>query len=229
MTTLIDDTDREDPSGQSDLASKVGRLCQRALTDAAYTLSAFPIALAAFVLTVVLLSSGLGLSIVVAGVFVLAAAVRSARWFAELERRRLRSLLSRTSPTPRYRSAGDQDRLWSRATTPLLDPQSWRDVAWALFGVLSATAAAVVTITWSAAALDGLTYWFWQFFVSERSNAVSLASAIGLAQGRLEESVVNFMLGAVALISLPFVIRGAAAAHATAASALLDGSSARGR
>jgi hypothetical protein len=83
-----------------------------------------------------------------------------------------------------------------------------------------------VTITWTAAAIDGLTYWFWQPFVSQSNGSVSLASVLGLAEGRLEESVINFVLGLFALLSLPFVTRAAAAVHPTAALVLLDGSTA---
>jgi hypothetical protein len=227
MTTLVDDTQHHDhPPGPGHLSDGVRRLCQRALADSTYTLTAFPIALAASAITTVLLSLGAGLLIVLSGVFVLGAAVRSARWFAGVERRRLSSLLARRSPTPEYRRANPEDGFWSRSVVPLVDPQSWRDVSWSLLGAVTATAAAVVTITWTAAAIDGLTYWFWQSFVSQGNGSLSLASVLGLAEGRLEESVVNFVLGLVALLSLPFVIRAAAAVHATAARVLLDGSTA---
>jgi Putative sensor len=222
MDTLLDSTDPQSPDvDKNNVDVRIRHISQRALIDSLYAVSAFPIALAGFILSVVVLALGLGLSVVVLGVPLLAVAVGIARSFAGLERRRLRSMLGRNAPAPAYLQVEQSDGFWRRTVTPLVDPRSWRDVAWTLVGAVSATAAAALTLTWWAVAGGGLTYWTWQAFIPAETDTLTLASAIGLGQGRLQESIVNFLIGALALATLPLAVRFAATIHATLSTALL--------
>lgn len=225
MSTQLDCPEQHSPPvDEHGLDASLRRVSRHIWRDSLYSVSALPIAIAALILILVVLTLGLGLAIVVVGVPLTGVAVTIARSFAGLERSRLRSIQGLPAPTPTYRQPSPTDGFWRRVVTPLLDPQSWRDVAWTVLGALSATVAAVLTLTWWAAAGAGLTYWLWQFLILADSDTLTLASALDAGHGRVQESVVNFVIGAIALISLPYAARFAARAHAALATALLVGS-----
>ena len=74
---------------------------QRLGRDSAYVLTGFPLALPAFVLVVVLVSVGAGLSIILVGLPILVLGILTARGFAYLERQRLGRLTGETPGPPR--------------------------------------------------------------------------------------------------------------------------------
>ncbi|GEP35811.1 histidine kinase [Nocardioides szechwanensis] len=194
----------------------------RVLLDSSYASTAFVIALPAFVLVVVVLAVGLGLSVIVGGVVLLTLGTLVARGFAGLERVRLRSLQGRAAPTPEYLRAPHDAGLWTRMVTPLRDPQSWLDVLWAVVGLVTAVLAFALTVAWWGALLIGLTYWFWQRFIPyDPDDNVTVASLIGLGEGRGAESVLMLGIGVFALVTLPFAMRLAAVCHASLADVLL--------
>lgn len=195
---------------------------KRWLRDTGYAFAALPVALVALVVVVFLVSAGLGLVVVVGGVFVLVVGAYAARGFAYVERRRLAALVGRAVPEPAYLRARSADGFWRRALTPLRDPQSWLDVVWSLVGWITATVAFAVAITWWATVLGGLSYWFWERFVPrDGSGAQSLADLIGLGDSRAADVGLITAVGIVALVTLPFAMRFAAVVHASLASVLL--------
>ncbi|WGX98276.1 sensor histidine kinase [Nocardioides sp. L-11A] len=195
---------------------------QRWLRDTGYALAALPVAVVGLVVVITLVTAGLGLSVVVGGVFVLAAGVYAARGFAYVERRRLAVLAGREVPEPAYLRPREGDGFWRRSLTALRDPQSWLDVVWSLVGWITATVAFVVVVTWWGAVLCGATYWFWQRFIPrDDSDAQSLADLIGLGDSRAADIGLITGIGFVALVTLPFALRFAAGVHASLASVLL--------
>jgi len=209
------------PTAASDPARPRG--VRRVLLESGYNLSAFVLAVPAFVLTVTNLSLGLGLAILVGGVLLLTLAVMVARGFARLERARLRTMLGRPAATPAYVCAREGAGFWRRSLTPLRDPQSWLDVLWCLLGLVTGTIAFVVTVVWWAVAAGGLTYWFWQMFIPYNpADNTTLAELIGFGAGRGPEIVLNLVLGVVALLTLPLAVRFAAVCHGSLASVLLS-------
>lgn len=195
---------------------------RRVLLDSGYAFSAFLIALPAFVLVVVLLAVGLGLSVLVGGIALVTLGTMVARGFARLERVRLRSMQGRAAPTPEYLCPSRDASLWTRVVTPLRDPQSWLDILWAVVGLATAVLAFAVTVAWWGALLVGLTYWFWQRFIPyDPDDNVTVASLIGLGEGRGAESVLMLGIGVFALVTLPFAMRLAAVCHASLADVLL--------
>jgi len=196
---------------------------RRVLMDSGYALSAFCLALPAFVLVVVGLALGAGLAVLVGGFLVVWLAVMVARGFARFERIRLREMLGKPAETPAYLSPRPEDSFWRKAMLPLRDAQSWLDVVWCLVGLVTATFAFVLTVVWWSAAAGGLTYWFWQRWIpyDPRENT-SLAELLGFGEGRHPEGVLNMVLGAIALVTLPLVVRFAAAVHGGLAHLLLS-------
>jgi signal transduction histidine kinase len=132
-------------------------------------------------------------------------------------------MLGRPAATPTYVCAREGAGFWRRSLTPLRDPQSWLDVLWCLLGLVTGTIAFVLTLVWWAVAAGGLTYWFWQMFIPYNpADNTTLAELIGFGEGRGPEIVLNLVLGVVALLTLPLVVRFAAACHGSLASVLLS-------
>ena len=195
---------------------------RRVLLDSGYNLSAFPIALAAFVLAVINLALGVGLAIFIGGVLLITLAVMVARGIARLERHRLRTMLGKEAAPPRYLCAAPGSGFWRRMLTPLKDPQSWLDVVWSLVGLITGTVAFALAITWWVGVGGGLTYWFWQRFIPEDPDEKGLAELLGLGEGRTAESWLYLALGVLFLVTLPLVMRFAAVVHSSLASVLLS-------
>lgn len=197
----------------------------RLARDTAYNLSAFVLGVVGFVLAVVGLAVGIGLLFTVIGVFVLAATLYVARGLAQLERVRMARLLDADVPPASYLVTRPGDGWLRRTATPLRDPQSWLDVLWALVSLVTGTVVFAVTVVWWALVGGGLTYWFWQRWLPDGDDQ-GLAELIGLGDSRQAESLLMLTIGLAAAVTIPFVLRGCAAAHSGLASALL---STRGR
>ena len=195
---------------------------RRVLFDSGYNLSAFPIALVAFVVVLVDLTLGVALAVFIGGILLVTVGVMVARGFARFERIRMRGMLGKESPSPRYVCAPVGSGFWRRQLTPLRDPQSWLDVVWSLVGLVTGTLAFSVTLVWWAGAGAGLTYWFWQQWVPEDPDDQTLAELIGLGDGRMAESLLQLGIGVAFLVTLPFAVRLAAVVHSSLASVLLS-------
>ncbi len=220
-TLVMSPTLPPDDVAVADTAPVRRGLVRRTLHDSAYALTAFPLALVAHVVVITLLATGAALSIVIGGIVVVVLATLVARAFAALERIRLRTLRGRAVPVPSYLRAGAGDGFWRRTLTALRDPQSWLDVVWSLVGLLTATAAFVIALSWWAAVATGASYWFWERFVPHDDEDRGLADLIGLGDSRAADVGLISAIGLVALLTLPLAVRFAAALHGSLASVLL--------
>jgi signal transduction histidine kinase len=192
------------------------------LLDTGYSISAFAIAVPAFVLAVIGISVGVSTLVVLVGLPVLVLTVYVARGFADLERVRLRSMTGRTAPRPTYLRAEPGVSWLRRILTPLRDPSSWLDLAWTVVSLATGTVAFSIAVTWWTAAVGGLTYWTWQHWIPfDSSGHVGLAWLLGLGDGRAPESWLNLGLGIFAALTLPFALRLATLVNASVANALL--------
>jgi signal transduction histidine kinase len=191
--------------------------------DSAYTLTILPLAVPAMVLVTVLVAVGVGLSVIVVGLPILALGILVARAFAHLERRRLSRLTLTPAIQPEYVTARPADGVLRRLTTPVRDRQSWLDVVWVIVSVLTATISWSVAVAWWSTAIGGTSYGLWQWFVPRGTDPVTLASLIGFSTGRMADIGVITAIGVLALLTLPFALRGAALLHSTLARDLLCG------
>ena len=196
---------------------------RRTLRESAYTLTAFPIGLASFVLMVTLVATGVGTAVIVGGVLLLTLAVMVARGFARLERFRLRTWLGRDVASPAYKCPPEGAGFLRRAFTPLADAQSWLDVVWGVLSFVTGTFVFAVTLAWWAMAANGLTYWFWERFVPRGDDDESLAALIGFGDTRFADIALQTIIGLVALLTLPFVVRAMAVLQGGLAEAVLCG------
>lgn len=194
-------------------------LLRRLADDSVFVLSGWSLGLAGFVVVVTGVSLAAGLLVVWVGVPALAGALLTARGLAHVQRAQLRHRLHREAPTPRYLRPAPAAGRVRRALTPLRDPQSWFDLAWALLAFVTGTVAVVVAVSWAALALGGLTYWFWQRWLPESDG--SLVELLGWGSGRQAESLLNLGIGVVAVLLLPGVLRLCAGLHGGVADVLL--------
>lgn len=182
--------------------------------DTSYALTALIFAIPAFVVTVAGLALGLGLLVLLFGIPVLAATAHAARGFAQVERARIRRLdPGEEVPAPDYRRPDPEVSWLARAATPLRDPQSWFDLGWTVMSFVTSIVVFVVTVTWWAVVFGGLTYWFWEQFIPFGEDNVLLVETLKLGEGRGAESVLVLVLGVVALITAPLVVRVCARAQ----------------
>jgi len=196
---------------------------RRFVLESGYALSAFFLALPAFIVVITDLALGIGLAVLVGGVLLLWVAVMVARGFARFERIRLRGMLGKPAETPAYVCPQPEDSFWRKALLPLRDAQSWLDVVWCLVGLVTGSIAFALTLAWWAAAVGGLSYWFWQRWIPyDPHDNTTLAELLGFGEGRHPEIVLNLVLGAVALLTLPLVVRFSAALHGSLAHVLLS-------
>jgi Putative sensor len=193
----------------------------RVATSAGYVLTGFPIAVLAFVLIVAGVSVGLGTLVITVGLGVLAVTLGIARAFAGLERVRLDALLGHRVPRPPYREP--RGGVIGRALSAGADPRRWLDVVHGLIGFPIAVASFVVTVSWFAAALGGMSYGLWEWSVTRGADNQTLAELIGLGDGRTADILLTTGLGVVCAVTLPWVVRGCAAVQAGVAWSLLCG------
>ncbi|MBN1092037.1 sensor domain-containing protein [Blastococcus sp. TML/M2B] len=190
------------------------RLLRRLGIDTGYTLTGFPLAIAAFVVVVTGLAAGAGLLVVWVGVAVLAATLLAARGFATVERAWLPAVLDRPVPHPAYLVA--EGRPVRKLLTPLRDPQTWLDALHALVRFPLATVSFVVTVTTWSLALGGLTYGAWDWALpdaaqdTENTDLLELLELLGFETSAGRRIALNTAIGVVFALLLPFVVRAVA-------------------
>jgi signal transduction histidine kinase len=191
--------------------------------DTAYVLLAFPMAVLSFVVVLTGLTVGTNLVIVVIGFPVLVATVFVARGLAEVERARIVPVLRYPRVRVRYKRAEPDAGFWRRLFTPLMDIQSWLDVLYGLVRFPFSIATFVITVTWFATALGGLTYFLWDWSLPHTEANYELAEILGLADTAANRISIYLIVGVLFTLSLPWVVRGCALFDAWMARALLNG------
>ncbi|MGY1782210.1 sensor histidine kinase [Geodermatophilus sp. SYSU D01036] len=186
-------------------------LLRRLLVDSGYALLSLPVGIAAFVVAVTGVAVGVGTLVIWVGLAVLALTLLAARGFAALERAQLPAVLGRPVPRPAYLTP-DGGRV-RRLLTPLRDPQSWLDVLHAVVRFPLAVLAFVVTVTFWAGALGGLTYGLWDWALPDASGDpgnTDLLELLGLESTAGRRVLLYTLIGAVFAVLLPFAVRAVA-------------------
>jgi hypothetical protein len=187
--------------------------------SAGYVLTGFPLAVAAFVLLLTGFAVGVGTLAITIGVVVLAGTLAAARVLARVERSRLDALFGFRTPRPAYRSP--RGGKFGRAVSAGADPRRWLDLLHGIVAFPVAVATFSIVVAWFAAAAGGLGYVLWQWSIPRDTDRHTLAYYIGLGNGDTADILLITGLGAVAALTLPFVVRGCAAVQAGLAWALL--------
>jgi signal transduction histidine kinase len=175
----------------------------------------FALSLAAFVVCTTLFSLGLGLLVVVVGLFILIGCLVVAGWSSRMTMALL-SYAGIMLPPTRYPKPGPG---FSGKLRRLAYVQSWRDLLHVLVNFILSTVTFSLAVAWTAGGLGGVTYWFWSQWLPEPPDQ-GLAALLGYP-GRFAEITLNTVLGALLLITAPFVLRGLVRLHGAVAYALL--------
>ncbi|WP_104111715.1 sensor domain-containing protein [Arthrobacter sp. N199823] len=191
-------------------------------SDLAYILPGFFVSLASFTALVALFTLGLSTLIIWVGLPVLVACLATARWFADINRAALRRWAGEIPPV-HYRNQHKYSV--SGMFKNLADPQLWKDF---IHGFLVTfplrTATFCVAITVLAAALGGLTQWFWMGFLPEGNTSLAQLIDLDIYLGvspETAESWLGLAYGAVLLLLLPFITHLLAVADAALTRTLL--------
>lgn len=138
--------------------------------DIGYNLAAIFVGTLAFSLGISLFSAGVGTIIIYVGLFILLGGLYVSSFFAAAERAMATWATGELPPTF-YRGAGSGSVL-RRLFSPLADPQRWKDLIHTVVAYPVRVLAFSVTISWIAAALGGLTQWYWDRYLPESSNGI---------------------------------------------------------
>lgn len=201
--------------------------------DLGYVLPGAFLSVASFGILLTLVVVGAATFVVWIGVVILPLSLVIATWFAQVSRMRLRGWGVHVV-TPAYRPAGTGLGGWLAV---LKDSRRWLDLVFEMvLAPLLRLANFVITVTWSAVALGGLSYFFWGTFLPNQAN-----TGLRLALARLPESWISpsfaasfaaeaiamAMLGVLCLLTFPAVMRVLARMDATATATALgsDGTS----
>jgi signal transduction histidine kinase len=175
----------------------------------------FALSLAAFVACTILFSLGVGLLVLVVGLFILVACLVVAGWSSRMTMALL-SYAGITLPRTRYPAAGPGFRGKLRR---LAYAQSWRDLLHVLVNFILSVVTFSLALAWTFGGLGGVTYWFWSQWLPQGSNS-GLADLLGYSD-RFADITLNTVLGALLLITAPYVLRGLVRLHGAVAYALL--------
>ena len=174
----------------------------------------FAVSLAAFIACTALFSLGLGLLVVVVGLFILVGCLIVAGWSSRMTMALLSYVGITLRPT-HYPAAGPGFRGKLRR---LAYPQSWRDLLHVLINFILSVITFSLAMTWVFGGLGGVTYWFWSRWLPE--NDRGLPDLLGYP-GRFADVTVHTVLGTVLLLTTPLLLRGLVRLHGAVAYALL--------
>ena len=174
----------------------------------------FAVSLAAFIACTALFSLGLGLLVVVVGLFILVGCLIVAGWSSRMTMALLSYVGISLRPT-HYPAARPGFRGKLRR---LAYPQSWRDLLHVLINFILSVISFSLAMTWVFGGLGGVTYWFWSHWLPE--NDRGLPDLLG-SPGRFTDVTFYTVLGTVLLLSTPLLLRGLVRLHGAVAYALL--------
>ncbi|PJJ71928.1 signal transduction histidine kinase [Diaminobutyricimonas aerilata] len=178
-----------------------------------YLLPLLPIVIVSQVVLAVLFSLGIGLLPIVLGVFVLVGALYTARGAGTFELARLR--LAGTPPIRRPSwSSSDDGGFWRRLTRPIIGGHYWLYLLHSVLVVpIVGSLVWSVTIAWLSIALGGTSYWIYSRWIPSERDWNFLDITVGFlfpgsdpsTEQRLADNVFFFIIGVIALVTLPFV------------------------
>jgi signal transduction histidine kinase len=186
--------------------------------DTAYNLSSFPIALAAFIISIVGLGLGVGTAVIWIGVPIMASTLLAMRGLAAAGRAQIPSVIHRELPRPRYKKAKAGSSGLRRFLIVLTDGQSWLNLLWAVTVFPVAVACFAVSLAWWAAALAVVAWplygWIiWLAGGPESTGPYYAAVWLGWGESYLASVAVTLPAGAILAATLPWVVRGLALAQ----------------
>jgi len=209
-----------------------GRLWAAVPRELGFLILTMPIAIVGLTVLSTVFFTGLGMVAIVVGIFLMVGAFYIARGFGTLELVRLRWAGLGETQRPDWARGDRQQGFWKATFTPFVDGHYWLYLLHTL--VVNPIVSVVTwtfTIVWLSVALGGVTGWIWQPFIPESDrtfwlnewivdrvvpgNAFSYDPVVG-------ERILEFVLGVVFLLTLPFAFRGLTLLHDVIARGMLS-------
>ncbi|WP_248305736.1 sensor domain-containing protein [Agromyces sp. H66] len=228
MTTETTTTERADAAPRR---RGYGALWASVPRELGFLILTMPIAITGLALLSTVFFTGLGMIFLVFGIFIVVAALYTARGFGMLELVRLRWAGRPAITPPRWERADREQGFWRMMLAPFVNGHYW---LYLLHGMVINPIISVftwaVTVVWTSVALGGTTGWIWQRFIPESDRGFWLHDVIldWVFPGNtfeidpiVGERVFEFILGVVFLLTLPFVFRGLTLLHDVIARGLL--------
>src|SRR5215207_283715 len=215
-TEVLDLYDALPPAnaGSNTGADNVAAMIRGVGRNLAALIGMFAVALVAFIASTVLFSAGVGLAVLVVGLFILVGCLMVAGWAARLTILLL-GYAGVSLPPTQYPVAGIGFRGQLRR---LGHGQSWRDLLFVLINFVLCTASFSLAVSWVVAGPAGITYWFWSSFLPE--NDQGLPALLGFSS-RFADIAFYGILGVILLLTTPIVLHGLVRLHGAVARALL--------
>ncbi|WP_127793614.1 sensor histidine kinase [Agromyces sp. LHK192] len=219
------------PAVPGPAARGYGALWASVPRELGFLILTMPLAVLWCIVTWALFSTGVGLIAIVIGIFITVAALYVARGFGMLELHRLRWAGRPAIKQPEWSRGGHETSFWRATFLPFADGHYWLYLLHVLIvNPIVSVVTWSLTITWLAGSLGGLTAWLWEpltpsggreFFLHEWILERFFPAADLSHDLRVGELVFEFILGAVFLLTLPFVFRGLTMLHDVIARGLL--------
>ena len=191
--------------------------------EVAYLLAKLPIALVGFVVTVSLFSAGVGTVVTFfIGVILAIAALYVARGFGTLELALLRWTDRPDIRRPEWQDARARTGFFGWLRAVLGNGHYWLYLLHTMVvDLLVGTVTWSITISWVAVGLGGVSYWFWDTFIPQGDNDWFLSEwilpRVGMQSTTIDsalvDNLINFIVGAVLLVTLPFITRALVSLH----------------
>ncbi|MEV0588601.1 sensor domain-containing protein [Nonomuraea sp. NPDC050310] len=195
---------------------------QRLTADTRYCLAGLPASALSFSVTIAGVAAGVGSAVAFVGLPVLAGTAGAARRFADFERGGLAEVIDRPLAVPDYSEAPSWAGWFRRTMHPLTRGQAFLDLLHAIINFPFAIVAFVITVTWWAGAIAGLTFPLYGWILYNLSESqTTLPELLGLGDGLGAYLGFSTLAGVLFALTLIPVVRTATLLRASLAQALL--------
>lgn len=206
------------------------RLWRGVPRELGFLLPLLPIVIVGLSVTASLFFTGIGMIFIVVGIFIVLAALYTARGFGMFELLRLRGAGFPEIRAPKWDRVAPRAGWLGKAIAPTIDGHYWLYLLHTMvINPLIGIATWSITIAWTSTALGGLSYWFWQRFIPVGDREWTFW---GIVNGRLDDlgetavrtsdSVFFLVVGVLLTLTLPFVTRGLTWVHYGVARGMLS-------
>lgn len=207
-----------------------GRLWAAVPRELGFLILTMPIAIVGLSVLSTVFFTGLGLVVLVVGIFLMVGAFYIARGFGTLEVIRLQWAGMPEIRRPDWSRDGREQGFWRSAFSPFVDGHYWLYLLHTLVvNPIVSIVTWTITIVWVSIALGGTTGWIWQPFIpdDERTFWLNQWLVERFTGGQaaydpvVGERILEFVLGVIFLATLPYVFRGLTLLHDVIARGML--------
>jgi signal transduction histidine kinase len=172
-----------------------------------YLLPILPIAIASLSVLTSVFWTGLGLSFVFVGLFIVLGALFIARGFGMVEVIRLKYSGFPAITPPAWDRKARSGGSFAKAFAPFIDGHYWLYLLWAMVvGPILGLVTWTIAFFWVVTAVAGTSYWLYSGLIP-RGDGVHF-TRLSTSGSDFANGVVTFVIGVIALLTLPYVTRG---------------------